>query len=121
MKNLLSTASLVLLCLLIAGPAASDDRILYSIIVEPGMTQFSFAGEDFTVVTMQRLEIGFDGITPTRVWGIIRCLEGPNIGMIKFIWTSAGNASITLHDGLLTGRQWRFDSNNVTGHNEKFE
>jgi len=122
MKNLLKIVLLALLCLsTTSATAPAGDRMLYSIVVEPGMTQFSFAGEDFTVVTTQRLEVNFEGITANRVWGFIVPLDGYSIDPVKFIWTSAGNNPITLYEGMLGGHLWRFDSNNVTGHNEKLE
>lgn len=119
MKNLLATAMLALVCLGLAGPAAAGDRMFYSIVVDPGMTEFSYAGESFTVVTTQRLEINFEGITANRVWGFLLPLDGYNLDQVKFIWTSAGHDPLTLHEGVLGGRRWFFDSNNVTGHNEK--
>jgi hypothetical protein len=121
MKNLLKIALLALLCLSTTSAPAPAERMLYSIVVNPGMTQFSFAGENFTVVTTQRLEINFEGITASRVWGFILPLDGFSIDLVKFIWTSAGNNPITLHEGILSGRRWFFDSDNVTGHNEKLE
>ncbi len=121
MKNLLKIASLALFCLIATSALAPAEGPLYTIVVDPGMTHFSFAGEDFTVVTTQRLEISFEGITPARVWGYLQPLDGYSIEQVKFIWTSAGNDPITLHDGVLSGRRWRFNSDNVTGHNEKLE
>lgn len=117
MKNLLATATLALLCLGFAGSAAAG--VFYTIVVQPGMTEFSYAGESFTVVTTQRLEINFEGITANRVWGYLLPLDGYNLDLVKFIWTSAGHDPLTLHEGILGGRRWFFDSNNVTGHNEK--
>lgn len=122
MKNLLVVAALALVCLGLAGPVAAGDRaIVFTIVVEPGMTDFTHAGESFTVVTTQRLEINFEGITPHRVWGFLLPLDGYNLDPVKFIWTTAGNDPLTLHEGVLGGRRWFFDSNNVTGHNEKFD
>ncbi|MBM4117182.1 hypothetical protein FJ251_05465 [bacterium] len=117
MKNLLAAGILALLCLGLALPATA--AVIYSIVIQPGMTEFAYAGESFTVVTTQRLEINFEGITPSRVWGFITPLDGYNADLVKFIWTTAGHNPLTLHDGVLGGRRWVFDSNNVTGHNEK--
>jgi hypothetical protein len=122
MKNLLTMSLLALLCLSVTSAVApAADRMVYSIVANPGMTNFSFAGEDFTVVTTQRLEINFEGITASRVWGFIIPLDGYSIELVKFIWVSAGHDPLTLHEGILGGRRWCFDSDNVTGHNEKLE
>ncbi len=121
MKNLLKIALLALLCLSTTSMPVPAERVLYSIVIQPGMTNFAFAGESFTVVTTQRLEISFDGITANRVWGSILPLDGYSIQLVKFIWTTAGPNPLTLHEGILGGRRWCFDSDNVTGHNEKLE
>ena len=122
MKSPIKIALLALMILgLFSTSGLAGDRIFYSIVVMPGMTEFSYAGESFVVVTTQKLQIDFDGITATRVWGSITPLDGYNLGVVKFVWTSGGNDPITLHQGILGGRSWNFDSDNVTGHNEKLD
>ncbi|MCB1161938.1 MAG: hypothetical protein R3C71_04900 [Candidatus Krumholzibacteriia bacterium] len=121
MKTAMKISLLALLILGLFGSSSlAGDRIFYSILVQPGMTEFSFAGESFVVVTTQKLRIDFDGITSMRVWGSLTSMDG-ELGVVKFVWTSAGNNPITLHEGVLGGRTWNFDSDNVTGHNEKFD
>ena len=85
------------------------------------MTEFKVGGQDFVVVTTQRLRIDFTGANENRVWGVIVPLDGFSNDMVKFLWTSYGPDPVTLFFAPLAGRTCEFDSNDVTGHNEKFD
>lgn len=123
MLKTFKTIALATTLLLVAGAgfAGLDREDDHVILVDPGMVEFTVEGESFLVVTTQHLSIEFDGVRSDRVWGDLTPLDGPSFELIKFLWTSNGPDPITLHEGILAGRTWEFDSDNVTGHNEKFE
>ncbi len=106
---------------LLVAPKTHAELGDHVIELGPGMHEFELGGEDFLVVTTQNLRICFDGITPQRVWGALIPLDGWNLELVKFIWISDNFDLLTLHEGILAGREWRFDSDDVTGHNEKFD
>jgi hypothetical protein len=123
MRNLLkiSVLSLAFLTLITAWPGRADASNPYSVLVEPGLTELKMGGEDFIVVSTQRLRINFSGIQPFHVWGSMVPLDGVSNDIVKFIWMRRNSDPITLHFGVLLGAQLNFDSEDVTGHNEKFD
>ncbi len=123
MRNLLKISVLSLTFLALAstwaGPVAASNP--FSTFVEPGMTEFKVGGETFIVVTTQRLRINFSGIQPYHVWGTMVPLDGVSSDVVKFMWMKSDGDPITLYFGALLGDQLCFDSEDVTGHNEKFD
>ena len=117
-KSLIITTFALVAGLLCGGAALADTNPWNVIVVDPGETAFSMGGEDFLVITAERIRIQFNGITPERVYGFIQALEGTDERPVKLIWVSWGQSALTLYDNVLVGKASQFDSD-VTGHNEK--
>ncbi|MBN2172143.1 MAG: hypothetical protein JW819_12560 [Candidatus Krumholzibacteriota bacterium] len=121
MKKILGTLALllVLAALMPVGNGNADMPTVYVVVIEPGMTEFEVGGEHFLMVTTQTVRITFQGISHTHVWGSLEPLDGYSSDLVKFLWLREPYNPITLHAGILGGRSWSFDSQDVTGHNEK--
>jgi len=119
MRKALKTIVLTLVASLMAsGAVLADTNPWNVIVVDPGETVFTLAGEDFLVVTGKRIRLVFDGISPERVYGSIEAMDGFSDQPVKLVWTSAGHCPLTLHNRVLQYKTTQFDSD-VTGHNEK--
>lgn len=123
MRNLLRTTTLTLLLLAIVGayPTMAAINSPYSILVDPSMSEFKLGGEIFLVDTTEPVRVEFAGIHPTHVWGKVVPLDDHGGAMVSLTWVTNRGLYIPLHNGLLSGREWEFDSDDVTGHNEKFD
>ncbi len=121
MRNLLKLSVLSLTFLALAttwaGPLSASNP--YSTVIEPGMTEFKMGGETFIIVTPQRLRINFSGIRSYRVWGTMVPLDDLSNDVVKFMWMRSGGDPVTLYFGVLLSDQLSFNSEDVTGHNEK--
>ena len=91
----------------------------YVVAVEPGLTTFEVDGESFLVVTEAPLEIRFSGLDSERVHGTLIQSSNMDRNTVKFIWVQPGDDPITLYDNVMSSRSCIFDSEDVTGHNEK--
>ena len=91
----------------------------FVIDVTPGATQFQMLGQNFLVICTQPLRIMFHGISDARVHGMILSTNGEDLAQIKFIWLDFHNSPLTLAEGVLANQVYQFDSDEVTGHNEK--
>ncbi len=123
MRNLLkiSVLSFAFLALASAWAGSVGASNPESIVVDPGMTEFKLSGEAFIIVTMQRLRINFSSIKSYRVQGTLTPLGGNNNDVVKFMWMRSDGDPVTLYFGALLSDQLCFDSDDVTGHNEKFD
>ncbi len=121
MRKALLIVILTLVSIGAAVTANADTNPLNVIILDPGYTEFTMAGQDFFCITPQRIRIHFDGISPHRVYGRVQLLGGATDSPVKLVWVSAGHEPLTLHDRILEVKFVRFDSDGVTGHNEKFD
>jgi len=102
-----------------ALPAMAAYDSPHSILVDPSMSQFKLGGEFFYVSTTEPVFIEFQGISSNRVWGKVVPMDGHNSAMVSLTWVNNRGLYFPLHSGLLSGREWSFDSDDVTGHNEK--
>ena len=121
MKKILGTLTLflALAALTPVGHGNADISAIYVVVIEPGMTEFEVAGEGFLMVTTQTVRVVFEGVSHHHVWGSLEPLDGYSNDQVKFLWLREPGDPITLHEGILAGRTWGFDSQDVTGHNEK--
>jgi hypothetical protein len=118
--KLLALAALAAFAL-VPSFALSDPILPIVVDVQPGMTQLEVSGEQYLVVTTTALRLYFDCVSDTRTIGRIQPLVPSNSDRVKLIWLSYGAEPLTLYDGNGGFREWRFDSDQVTGHNEKYE
>ncbi len=123
MRNLVRISMLCLALLVLASalPCSAGVSNPYSVLLDPGMTEFKVDGESFIVVTTQQIRISFAGVEPDHVWGSLLPSESSSQEQIKFMWLRDDSDPITLFFGAPLSHQWDFDSEDVTGHNEKFD
>jgi hypothetical protein len=114
------TLSLLIVGALVPGPVLGSGSP-YNIVLAPGASEFELGGEQFLIVTTQEIRVSFDTISPSRVNGWIRSTSGQPLGLIKFIWLTHADYPLPLsnEDLVITSHEYRFDSQDVTGHNEK--
>lgn len=118
------TLLIMILTLVVTGlamTASADTNPLNVIILDPGYTEFTMGGQDFFCITPERIRVHFDGISPLRVYGRVHLLGETTDSPVKLVWVSAGHEPLTLHDHILEVKFVRFDSDGVTGHNEKLD
>jgi hypothetical protein len=88
--------------------------------IEPGLTEFETLGQSFLVICTQPLQISFQCVSEERVYGVITAMDGESLSEVKLVWVNYLDFPLTLAEGVAPGRSVFFDSDDVTGHNEKF-
>ena len=105
---------------LLATPAAWAEIDNHAIVdVVSGVTDFQVEGETFRVVTDHSLSIVFEGVSADRVWGTI--IHGASLSpeAVQLVWFSENYGNLILYEDTPSDTHCDFDSDEVTGHNEK--
>ncbi len=121
MRKTLSILALAIILLGMGVPSGTKALPSSSTVVEvePGLTEFEVHGQEFLVICTQPLRIMFNSVSEDRVLGIISTRNGENLSEIKLMWLNHPGTPLTLADGFVQDRSCHFDSDDVTGHNEK--
>ncbi|MCP4546446.1 MAG: hypothetical protein GY835_08290 [bacterium] len=122
MRNIMKLSLMVLFLVGIVSGVFANEGGGVDIVLDEGMTFFEANGEEFVVVTTQKLTIHFAVVNDENVFGLLTPSEAiiRDEDQVKFLWLIEGEDPITLFFGRTYGKAVNFDSD-ITGHNEKGE